>query len=104
MPKHPPPRNPLQLRTNGVTNGPHCLVHGFRHRGVDERPFTVCLRHVADALFDLRFDLGVLYSDESSTSQRKYGTDHHLATQPNDNQARAHLWSGVSPVASSPKE
>ena len=48
-PKHPPPRNPLQLRTNSVTNGPHCLVHGFRFRDVDERPFTVRLRHVADA-------------------------------------------------------
>ena len=50
----PAPRNPLQRLTNTVTNGPHRLVHGFRLRGVDERPFTVCLRHVADALFELR--------------------------------------------------
>ena len=37
------------------------MIHGFRFRGVDERPFTVRRRHVADTLFDLRFDLGVLF-------------------------------------------
>ena len=59
-PKHPPPGSPSRLRANAVAREPNCLVQRLRLRGVQERPFTVRGRHVADALLDFRFDLGVL--------------------------------------------
>lgn len=47
-----PKWNTLHLRTNAGASWPHRLVHGLGLRGVDERSFTVGLRHVADALLE----------------------------------------------------
>lgn len=43
-------RNHSLSGTNAA--GPHRVVHGFRFRGVDERPFTVHLGHMADTRLD----------------------------------------------------